>query len=71
VVPISHEAGFVSPLNRHFRSGSRIFCKAQSGKWEGLTSTGKVLCSALKAISPWISPDQVFCIARKEKESLR
>lgn len=65
VIPISHEAGLVSPLNRHFRSGSRLLCKARSGKWQGLTRTGRVLCSAIKAVSPWVTPDQVFCVARK------
>lgn len=63
VFPMSHEIGFVNPLNWHLAKGSKIFHKNKTGKWDGLTETGNRLCRMLKRISPWITPDVIYCIA--------
>lgn len=66
--PISHEIGFAKVINRLFQivlKNPKIFCKNKTGKWDGLTKNGNILCNILKKISPWLTPDQIFIVAEK------
>lgn len=66
VLPISHEVGFAKPINKHLWKGAKLFHKNKFGRWEGLSRSGNLLCSFLKRLSPWMSPDQIFSIAIKK-----
>ena len=66
IVPISHEVGFAKPINKHFLKGAKLFHKNKTGRWEGLSRSGNLLCNFLKRLSPWITPDQIFSIALKK-----
>jgi SAM-dependent methyltransferase len=67
VIPISHEVRFASLINSllKIKKEKYSFYKNKGGKWQGLTNSGKVLCSILKKINPWLTPDQIFVIAQK------
>ena len=67
VIPISHEIRFVTIMNTLFKykKETHFFHKNKGGEWQGLTPTGKIICSALKKISPWLTPDFMFVIAKK------
>jgi len=68
IFPLSHEVGFVRYWNRHFylfRRNPKFFCQSKTERWQGLTKTGNWICGLLKRISPWFTPDQIFCIAKR------
>jgi len=65
-IPISHEMGFVSSVNRHLFKGSKLFHQNKNCQWKGLSTPGSIICNILKRISPWITPDQIFSIAIKK-----
>lgn len=65
VAPLSHEVGLANAMNVHIPGRTRLFQQGEGPRWEGLTPWGRALCGGLKALSPWITPDQIFCIARR------
>lgn len=67
VIPISQEVGFAIIINTLFKikKEMKLFYKNKRGKWKGLTRSGKIICMLLNKINPWLTPHQVFVIAKK------
>lgn len=66
--PISHEVGFAKQMNSLFRISKKkldLFHKNKGGKWQGITPSGRIIASLLKKINQWLTPDQIYVIARK------
>jgi SAM-dependent methyltransferase len=64
--PFSREMGFARSVNRLLLKDSKLFFKNKAGPWDGLSRLGCILCRLGRAISPWMTADEIFAVAVKK-----